>query len=59
MSFETVIESARRRGESAIGYRRAADQDSASAAYSVRLAPLHRGEITFVVNDRIVIVANG
>ncbi len=38
-TFATLVEAARRRGEAAIGYRRAADADDASSAYGVRINP--------------------
>jgi ion channel POLLUX/CASTOR len=59
VTFDTVIEAARRRGETAFGYRRAAEQDVASAAYGVRLDPSHRAPIGFSQGDRIIVLADG
>lgn len=52
VSFYTVIEAARRRGELAIGYR------SLGGGGAVRLNPLKTGLVRFCTGDRIVVVAH-
>lgn len=55
--FYTVLESARRRGETAIGYRIARHAHDAEQAYGVRLNPLKTDMLTFAPEDRIVVLA--
>lgn len=57
ITFTTVIESARRRGEVAIGYRRRALAESAAEAYGVRLNPPKDAAITFAEGDRVIVIA--
>ncbi|MEP6481014.1 MAG: hypothetical protein ABJA94_03295 [Rhodoglobus sp.] len=58
MNFYTVLESARLRGETAIGYRIAADARDSSLSYGVALNPRKTDEITFAPGDRIITLAN-
>lgn len=57
VNFYTVIESARRRNETAIGYRRVALARDASQAYGVVLNPLKTEMIRFDAGDKIVVLA--
>lgn len=57
LSYWHVVESARRRGEVAVGYRIAADSNDASNGYGVRVNPNKHSEVTFTPDDRIVVVA--
>ncbi len=57
MSFATVVEAARQRGEIAIGYRRQARTGSAADAYGVVLNPVKTTSITFEPNDRVIVLA--
>ena len=57
VDFYTVLEAARRRGETAIGYRTAAHVHDASTKYGVRLNPAKPGLIQFASGDRIIVVA--
>ena len=57
--FAAVIESARRRGETAIGYRLAALHADAAQAYGVRLNPPKDAVLAFTPGDRIVVLAAG
>lgn len=57
MTFTTVIEAARRRGEVAIGYRRRALEESAAASYGVLLNPPKRAPVTFAEGDRVIVIA--
>ncbi|MFO0692595.1 MAG: NAD-binding protein [Polyangiales bacterium] len=57
VTFHTVVESAKRRGEIAIGYRLAAHEKDASKAYGVAVNPDKRGTVTFGPADKVVVVA--
>ncbi len=59
VDFYTVIEAARRRGESAIGYRIAADVKNADRSYGVKLNPKKSETLSFTAEDRIVVLAEG
>jgi voltage-gated potassium channel Kch len=56
VSFATVIESARRRGESAIGYRLRSGSDQ-PPAYGVVLNPPPAVPVTLAAGDSIIVVA--
>jgi ion channel POLLUX/CASTOR len=55
--FIAVIEAARRRGETAIGYRLAEDAKRAEASYGVSLNPPKERSVTFQSDDRVVVLA--
>ncbi len=57
VNFYTVVESARRRGEVAIGYRRMARANQAAEAYGVHLNPRKSEMITFSAEDRVIVLA--
>lgn len=57
VNFYTIIEAARRRHETAIGYRLAAQARDASAAYGVHTNPKKSAEVTFRENDKIIVLA--
>lgn len=57
LNFYTVLESARRRGEIAMGYRIMAKSGDANAGYGVTLNPDKAATITFSPADRIVVLA--
>jgi voltage-gated potassium channel Kch len=56
-SFATLVEAARRRGETAIGYRRAADSDDASRRYGVRINPPKSERIAPSERDSAIVLA--
>ena len=56
-TFATVIEAARRRGEVAIGYRRAAAAADAAAGFGVRLNLPKSTPITAEPGDRVILLA--
>ena len=58
VSFYTVVESARRRGEAAIGYRLKAEAGDAARAYGVHVNPRKRDPVTFADGDRIIVLAD-
>ena len=59
VSFGTVVEAARRRGEVAIGYRSAAFSADAKASYGVRVNPPKADRVTFADGDRVIVLAEG
>lgn len=56
-NFYTVLESARRRGEIAIGYRIKAQANDGDKAYGVRVNPKKSSMVTFSEWDRIIVIA--
>jgi voltage-gated potassium channel Kch len=57
VSFSTVLETARRRGETAIGYRVAADARRSDRAYGVVVNPVKSKRRTYAPEDRIIVLA--
>lgn len=58
VNFYTVLESARQKNETAIGYRLIADARNSAQAYGIHLNPDKSEKIIFAANDRIVVLAN-
>jgi len=59
VDFYTVLEAARRRGETAIGYRVQADAHNAQKGYGVTVNPLKSASITFTASDRVIVLTEG
>ena len=57
VDFYTVLEAARQRGETAIGYRTAARSRSAADAYGVTINPRKHDAIRFAAGDKIIVLA--
>ncbi len=57
LNFYTVLESARRRGQIAIGYRLAGLGGDASKSYGVAVNPDKSNLITFSPGDKIIVIA--
>ena len=57
VDFYTVIESARRRNETAIGYRLLKNKRNVSEKYGVKINPKKSNKITFTEEDRIIVLA--
>lgn len=57
VDFYSVLEAARRRGETAIGYRVATDAHNSHSAYGVRVNPAKPDAITFAKGDRVIVLA--
>jgi ion channel POLLUX/CASTOR len=57
LSFYTVVEAARRRGEAAVGYRTKAEAQDPRRSYGVRLNPAKSRRITFAEGDSVIVVA--
>ncbi|HEX5724698.1 MAG TPA: hypothetical protein VFX98_04485 [Longimicrobiaceae bacterium] len=57
VSFYTVVESARRQGQVAIGYRLQAQEFDPERSYGVRLNPRKSEPVTFAAEDRVIVLA--
>jgi voltage-gated potassium channel Kch len=57
VNFYTVTEAARRRGETALGYRLERHANDSSRAYGVRVNPPKSEPVTFHPEDRIIVLA--
>jgi Castor and Pollux protein voltage-gated ion channel component len=57
VSFYTVVEAARRRGEIAIGYKQEAFGKDASKAYGVVVNPDKSDKVAYAAQDRIIVLA--
>ncbi len=57
VDFYTVLEAARRRGETAIGYRVAAQAHASAEGYGVHMNPGKADTIRLVAGDKVIVVA--
>jgi len=57
LNFYTLLESARRKGEVAIGYRINKGAYDASKAFGVTVNPVKSNVVTFTEHDRIIVIA--
>jgi voltage-gated potassium channel Kch len=57
LDFYTVVESARRRGQVAIGYRRQVDAFNPERSFGVQLNPKKSNRVTFGVEDKVIVLA--
>ncbi len=57
VSFYTVVEAARRRGETAIGYRKTSESGDAGKAYGVHTNPKKSEQVTFGPEDKVIVIA--
>jgi len=57
VDFFTVVDAATRRGETAIGYRVAAEARNAETSYGVRVNPRKSDTVNFVPGDKIIVLA--
>jgi hypothetical protein len=57
LSFYTVLEAARRRGEVAVGYRLGAETGDPAASYGVHLNPDKSRRVTFAEHDNLIVLA--
>jgi len=57
VSFYTVVEAARRRGEVALGYKLKAHSGDAAQAYGVVVNPDKAEAVTFTAEDRVIVLA--
>ncbi len=59
VNFYTVTEAARRRGETAIGYRVMSESHNAEKAYGVITNPKKSEKVTFAPEDKLVVISEG
>jgi len=59
VNFYTVLEAARRRGETALGYRVAANAHKSDKGYGVTVNPVKTESVTFSAGDKIIVLAEG
>jgi hypothetical protein len=57
MNFHTVVEAAKRRNETAIGYRLKRDAHDQAKAYGVAVNPSKQASVTFSEGDRVIVLA--
>ena len=57
VSYATVVEAARRRGECAIGYRDVAGADDPSLDFGVRINPPKSERVSLAQEDRVIVLA--
>jgi len=57
VDFYTVLAGARRRGETAIGFRVAANAHNAAANYGVSVNPKKTDRVTFAAGDKVIVLA--
>ncbi len=59
VNFYTVAEAARRRGETAIGYRSMSESHNMEKAYGVHTNPKKSEKISFSAEDKIIVISEG
>lgn len=57
VNFYTVVEAARRRGETAIGYRLASEAKDAARAHGIHTNPPKSREVIFSPADKVIVIA--
>ncbi len=57
VDFYTVLEAARRRGETAIGYRIEANAHKSDQGYGVAVNPLKTARVSFAAGDKVIVLA--
>ena len=57
VNFYTVTEAARRRGETAIGYRLVSESHDADKAYGIHTNPKKSERVAFSADDKIIVIA--
>jgi hypothetical protein len=57
INFATVVEAARRRNETAIGYRIMADAGKTGKSYGVRTNPKKSEKVIFAPEDRVIVIS--
>jgi voltage-gated potassium channel Kch len=57
VNFQTVIEAARRRNETAIGYRIMSESGNAEKSYGVHTNPKKSEKISFSLEDKVIVIA--
>ena len=57
VNFYTVAEAARRRNETAIGYRIMSESGSTEKSYGVHINPKKSEMLTFAAEDKVIVIA--
>lgn len=57
VNFHTIVEAARQRNETAIGYRLLAEANDSEKAYGVRVNPPKSAKVTFTDGDKVIVLA--
>jgi len=57
VNFYTVVEAAKRRGETAIGYRLSAEAKDAEKSYGVHTNPKKSTQVVFTSADKVIVIA--
>jgi voltage-gated potassium channel Kch len=57
VNFYTVVEAAKRRGETAIGYRLESEANDAGKAYGVHTNPKKSNQVVFTSEDKVIVIA--
>jgi hypothetical protein len=57
VDFYTVLESAKRKGQTAIGYKLASQAQDSSKSYGVVIKPVKSNVLTFSALDRLVVLS--
>lgn len=57
VNFYTVLEAARRRGETAIGYRLASESGNPAQSHGVHINPMKSLMISFKAEDKVIVIA--
>jgi hypothetical protein len=57
VTYATVVESARRYGQVAIGYRNKAESGDASRSYGVHVNPRKSATVTLAADDKVIVLA--
>ncbi len=57
VNFYTVVEAARRRGQTAIGYRKVAEANDERSSYGVHTNPRKTEEVVFQPEDKIIVIS--
>lgn len=57
VNFYTILEAARQRGETAIGYRIKSQSNDAEKSYGVKVNPKKSESITFAQGDKLIVLA--
>jgi hypothetical protein len=57
VNFYTVVEAAKRRGETAIGYRLETEAGAADKSYGVHTNPKKSDQVVFTSADKVIVIA--
>jgi len=59
INFYNVVEAAKRRGETAIGYRLMNESQDAEKSYGVRTNPKKSEKVSFAPEDKVIVISEG